>query len=250
MLFRCSQTFYWGLVLTLTSSTLFSLEADQKSFKKEGKEFSQEERTKWLDFANTTLADELTPPDLKGKSFNAEEAEKQSINQENLPVNEYLQDVRLLRYREYQPDEETLKRSDQAIEDFNQGIIEQKTESSDYTLKKCLQEDTPFELEVRHTLNVKMTHVPEVKKICKICKEHKSKRSYTWKADAENAVERKNKKFAADPTIKSYHVKISGGGVFSDYTVRSHWIHHDDVADCDSYHAEEKTMSAERWDSE
>lgn len=248
MLFRRNQTFYWCLAVAL--ATVYSLEAEQKSFKKEGKKFSQEERKKSLDFAKTTLADDLMPPDLKGQSFHVKEAKYQLINETGLPTNEYFQDDRLLRYRAYQPDEETLKRSDQVIEDFKLGVIEQKIESGDYVYEKCLYEDAPFELEVRNILNVLMKHVPEVKRICKVCKGHQSKKSYTWKSDAEKYANKKQQKLASDPSIKSHHIKISGGGIFSDYTVRSQWTHHDEVVFCDSYSAEEKILNNERWESE
>lgn len=251
MLSRCCKTCF-KIVFVAISCVSFFIEAKENRFKEEGKQLGKSAREKALDFKNSTCADDLMPPEMRGQDFNASEAKNQ-IATENIPKNptvEFLTDTNMLRFQDYQLDDESIKQCDKIVEKFQSGIVEQVVVGDDCSIETCIIEDAPYDIEVNYCLNVNVTHIPKTEKSYKACKGHKSIETYTLKSSAKDALRKLEKKFAADSTIAKYKVKISDGCLVQDYEVKSEWAHKDNVAKCSNSAVRTTEAIPERWEEE
>ena len=227
---------------------------DLDNIKKEGELIGKDAVSKGLKFAKELNPQELLSPTDKGKIFDSGFAHDQVINKVS-PKNEvydFITDKAVVengnKFKADSFDAELFKRSDSIIEQSKNDILETVAEDQNEIIETCFESDAPYKLVIEQTLQVEVTYIPPVQGRVKTCLSHEEKTSHYWKSNAEKDEQKKNKQFENDPTIKSYDVKIKGGGTFSEYVVVSKWTHKDDIQGCTSFKEIKKQTSAEKWE--
>jgi conjugal transfer mating pair stabilization protein TraN len=226
------------LLLLLWSSLLGN---ELKLQYKEGKDFAKQSNSTALKEMELINPNDCLPNEDKGKEFNGKEA-KEKIKEGKPPVTQFTQPVNPY----FSEDEFLFKRSDELTRDQNGPIFD--TYIEDYHTESCTEADAPFNLTIERSLDVHVTYSPEEKIQIKKCKGHKDKTHHYWKSDAEKEKKKQEARLSADPTIKSYSVKIKGGKFTSDYTVRWTWTHEENAPACSVYNTQNKTVKNESWE--
>lgn len=248
--------------MTLNASSTSQKDGEQyvkklRTSSEEGKQFAKQGLKNAIKAVEDPSALKLVTPDQKNE-FDANEARKQmlsnSISVETDEVSQFLSDERVLKNSFdrtlFDENEAFILQSEKNLLEAKKGSVESREYETEYTIEKCFQQDAPYQEEVKYSLDVQVTYVPEVKKICKICKGHKDKKKHYLNSNAKGEAEKQEKKLAADPSIKKYQVKVKKGDWLTDDEVRWTWEHHDDVAACDAYVYQERVMNVARWEEE
>lgn len=224
------------------------IEANQSDYKQKGKEFELTQRKTTLETIRHFSADGLYPVSQKDKKFDADEA-KRSLKHNLLSSSEVLNFLKSPAVQKnanripIHPDELFLKKSDEIANNATKNnfqVIED--EKANGYIEQCELVGAPDLLSLIRELKVKIANQSEEKHF-KLCIGHKDEKEYFWKSDADNAVKKLKKKFANDSSIKKYEVRRSGGGVLSNYKVKSEWTHHDDCQACLKYKTKVETVN-------
>jgi conjugal transfer mating pair stabilization protein TraN len=173
----------------------------------------------------------ITPVELRGKNFDAEQACQEVKNYPTRPIEGI---------KQKDPDVEVTAFMTNAENAF------EKEEKPIETMEKCLVESKIEHQILNHTLNVHVTYQPPSTRTARICLGHKSrKRSNHPRKDKH----KKEKELSSDPAIKSYDIKIeesTGGAGHRDY-IAAHWTHKDDTPQCDHFGCQVIETSPASW---
>ncbi len=181
----------------------------------------------------------ITPRDLRGQTFDGEQARKQldsTMHQEvkNLPSQDL--DPNILSVVENV--EHSMK---------NQKGIDKPEAEIQETIEKCLIENEIVSVTVNHNLAVEVIHTPRVFAKYKVCKGHRSEIKCDGLFEPIEIYISKKREFSLDPTIKTYDVTFKERGTKHHDLIISCWTHLDDAHTCESSLEYEREISAESW---
>jgi conjugal transfer mating pair stabilization protein TraN len=213
-----------------------------------GKEFAKENVAKGLEMGGTLQIDDLLPEDDKGKTFDRDMA-KQALSKKGnrdpagSEASNYIMSnetaVSGMDNPYFDVDEMFIQASEEFAKADPADTI--SVDFADFRIETCTESALPFSTSILRRLELCQEEIPAIEREVKTCQGHKRTVKHYWKSDAEKEKESQQKRLAADPTILSYTVKITGGAAFSDYKVDSKWTHHNDVATCDKYEQKVET---------
>lgn len=190
----------------------------------------------------------LTPKDLKGQTFDGEQARRQlsSTTHQNLEKAPGKLDPSIALI---------IENTETALQSKTGNIFQENQPQE--TIEKCLVERVLIPVTINHTLTVKVIQKPEVS--CKIrsCQGHRDTKK---SRDPNHTKRKKEKELKEDPTIKSYSVFIEENGIGHRDVVISQYTHVDNTLDCknfkentsitpgkpeelDTWHAEKQTLT-------
>lgn len=233
------------LLLTLLVTTATLSAQDLKAIHKDGGSFAKENKSRVKNQLTNFDPNDCLPEEDKGKEFDSKVA-REALNSTQITHTKEIANPTSNRY--FDENEYFFTRSDNLTKDNGAPVLDEII--TEYYKETCMEADAPFSLSLERSLEVKVTHCPEEKIISKTCKGHKDSKKHYWKSDAENEKKKQEKRLSADPSIKSYKVKIKGGGIASDYTVRWTWEHYEDSPTCNNFSKQTKMVTPETWKEE
>lgn len=234
------------MILTLLPS--YSHSDEQKRLKKEGELIAKESVKEGLKFAKAIDPNDLLPASDRGKKFDPQQAREKvlqggySAMKNNFPMpKEYQQETNDI-------DEEFLARSNSITDKAAQNILEIVEQNQEESLETCFEADAPFKLTVEETLKVDVTYTPPNYRVQRSCTNHEKRTKHSLESLAKEDEKNQKKQLQNDPTIKSYSVKIEGGGLLSKYEVVSKWTHHNDSPLCNTFRESRLLIDPEKWE--
>jgi conjugal transfer mating pair stabilization protein TraN len=226
MLFRCCTAY--SLVLLIFANIL-QANVSLDDYVKKGKELG---KTIEVNSLSPKEIDSITPKELRGQKFDGESALKQLESSAYVSTDSFPQmDPRV------QSVLENLENSIDSIHLPEEEIHE--------TTEKCIVETGLESFTLHHLLNVSINHKKKESYVLKICKGHSRKE----KSDTPESDKRQeNRKFATDPTIKTYSVKIKKKGIGHRDVVVSKWFHINNASSCNCFEEKEVTTTPDKYE--
>ena len=179
-----------------------------------------------------------TPNDLKGQSFDGEQERQQLLgtgyqNVEKAPgkLDPSLKAI--------------IENSDHALLNLQQPASQE--EIIEETIEKCISERELVPVTLKHELVVKVIKKPNAVQTIRICKGHtKEEKSRNPSHDKDKQKE----KFRADPTIKSFNVYVEDCGVGHRDKVISWYQHVNDAPSAINFTETQTTGNSDQWEEE
>lgn len=213
--------------------------------KEEGKTWGQTGRSQALSQIQQFPANELIPSAREGESFDPGSAQER-IDKKQIPHSEALDFLRSESVQQNElsiGNEYFLQRSENIAKDPNIDNLEIE-EAIEYSVETCKQRDAPYPVSIIRDLQVEVVYDPGEYKDIKFCRSHEQRELYSDKRDAQKAKKRWEKKLAADPTLKSFHVECYKE---HKWRVKPCWVHLDDVNNCNNYQTKLALVRAPEW---
>lgn len=226
-----------------------SNEERMKSFLKEGSNVGIEGSIKAIESGKTFSVDEITPSDVKGKSFDSSSVlesikNQKKVNSESL---EFLTSSEVQKNQEdnksFDENESFITRSDEfsrpnSSNNFN------NSDSLEYTLKKCTKTGAATIISVVRELSIKNIGAP-----CKICDGHNKNEVGLSKKNALKTEQKYHQQFSEDDSIKSFSIDKEIVKSFPKiYVLAINWFHKDNSSGCDNFHLiQANQQEIEEW---
>ena len=117
------------------------------------------------------------------------------------------------------------------------------------TVETCLKEGDPFLLTLKRELEVDVEYREKIVEESKICLGHERTEKFDSKREAKEEREWERRKFANNPTIRSFSISdIIDPGWSHRYQLISTWTHKDGTAGCNKYVIKYVTVQEESWE--